>query len=82
MRDIGLTNNNGVAIRDHYAISCNFKLCFKLNNKKTISYGNFRSINVDNLCSDITSTPPLNDLTGSVDELTVQYISGNGNMTL
>ena len=56
LREIGLTNDNGISIHDHYAISCNVKLSVKQSNKEKIFYRNFRSINIDNLRSNINTT--------------------------
>ena len=73
--DIGLCNENGVTIRDHYAVTSTLKHAMPRAAKKLVNYMKVQSIDIPSLCEDI-GTSSLNTATGTVSELTERYIIG------
>ncbi len=74
--DIGLADNNGKVINDHYAIT--FTILQLINEPKTeeVSYRKLRSIDTDNFRRDISMSAILCTTDGTVEELSQNYISG------
>ena len=73
MVDIGLCNDNGVTIRDHYAVTSTLKHAIPRTAKKLVNYRKLQSIDIPSFCEDLT-TSSLNTTTGTVSELTERYI--------
>ena len=80
VNDIGLCNNNGKEIHDHYAITCTINHQTTHEQFKLVSYRMYRNIDTNRFCYDIIHSPQLNDLNGSVDELANRYITGLQNL--
>ena len=74
--DIGLRDDDGNRTCDHYAVTCNIQELSIPPLKKRVTYRKLKHINVDTFCSDIRASHSLNDITGSLDELTEHYIAG------
>ena len=73
--DIGLCNENGVTIRDHYAVTSTLKHAMPRAAKKLVNYRKLQSIDIPSFCEDI-ATSLMNTTTGTVSELTEKYITG------
>ena len=73
--DIGLSDDKGNVIQDHFAVMLNTKEAAPLLKKTFVQYRKLQSIDVDLLLKDIQLSAYLNDTTGSIDELTERYIS-------
>ena len=73
--DIGLCNENGVTIRDHYAVTSTLKHAMPRAAKKLVNYRKLQSIDIPLFCEDI-ATSLVNTTTGTVSELTEKYITG------
>ena len=73
--DIGLSDNDGNVIRDHYAITCFITQPSPGTTRKTVSYRKLKSINVDSFRNNIQASSSLNDSSGTLDELTTRYVS-------
>ena len=73
--DIGLSDNDGNVIRDHYAIKCFITQPSPATTRKTVSYRKLKSINVDSFRNDIQASSSLNDSSGTLDEITTRYVS-------
>ena len=73
--DIGLSDNDGNVIRDHYAITCFITQPSPATTRKTVSYRKLKSINVDSFRNDIQASSSLNDSSGTLDEITTRYVS-------
>ena len=67
--DIGLCNENGVTIRDHYAVTSILKHAMPRAAKKLVNYRKLQSTDILSFCEDI-STSPMNTTAGIVIELT------------
>ena len=74
--DIGLCDNDGNLINDHFAITCNIKLPVPTARKKLVHYRKLKNIVIEDFRSDIQSSTNLNTTTGSLEELIEQYMSG------
>ena len=74
--DIGLCDNDGNLINDHFAITCNIKLPVPTARKKLVHYRKLKNIVIKDFRSDIQSSTNLNTTTGSLEELIEQYMSG------
>ena len=73
--DIGLSDNDGNVIRDHYAITCFITQPSPATTRKTVLYRKLKSINVDSFRNDIQASSSLNDSSGTLDEITTRYVS-------
>ena len=73
--DIGLSDNDGNVIRDHYAITCFITQPSPATTRKTVSYRKLKSINVDSFRNDIQASSNLNDSSGTLDKITTRYVS-------
>ena len=73
--DIGLSDNDGNVIRDHYAIICFITQPSQATTRKTVLYRKLKSINVDSFRNDIQASSSLNDSSGTLDEITTRYVS-------
>ena len=73
--DIGLSDDKGNVIHDHFAVVFNIKQVAPLLKKTVVQYRKLQSIDVDLLRNDIQSSEYLNDTTGSMDALTERYLS-------
>ena len=67
--DIGLSDDKGNVIHDHFAVVFNIKQVAPLLKKTVVQYRKLQSIDGDLLRKDIQSSEYLNDTTGSMDEL-------------
>ena len=74
--DIGLCNNNGVIVNDHFALTLEINKQFEEPRHKTVSYRKLRDINIDNFKRDIKNSVHLNSTDGDVDDLTTNYVDG------
>ena len=74
--DIGLCNDDGLVLRDHFAIVCDVKQQQPTTKIETVQYRNFKSINVELFRVDIKSSQLLSDTSGLLDDITHRYISG------
>ena len=74
--NIGLCDNDGNLINDHFAITCNIKMPIPTVCKKLVRYRKIKNIDIEDFRSDIQSSTNLNTTTGSLDELIEQYMSG------
>ena len=74
--DIGLCDNDGNSVKDHFAITCNIKLSAPITLRKTVHYRKVKDIDIEQFRNDIQSSTNLNTTTGSLDELTDYYMSG------
>ena len=73
--DIGLSDDKGNVIHDHFAVVFNIKQVAPLLKKTVVQYRKLQNIDVDLLRNDIQSSEYLNDTTGSMDALTERYLS-------
>ncbi len=73
--DIGLCDNDSNIINDHYAIQFTLNLPVTTPKKSTISYRNYKGIDLDAFTCDIRGLDMLNTTNRSVDELTHNFIS-------
>ena len=73
--DIGLSDDKGNVIQDHFAVVFNIKQVAPLLKKTVVQYRKLQSIDVDLLRKGIQSSEYLNDTTGSMDALTERYLS-------
>ena len=73
--DIGLCKENGVTIRDHYAVTSTLKHAMPRAAKKLVNYRKLQSIDILSFFEDI-ATSSLNTARGTVSELTERYIIG------
>ena len=73
--DIGLCNDQGVVLRDDYAISCKIQLEITSPKYQRVSFRNFRNIDVNIFHQSIKNSPSLNNTYGTLDELTDRYIT-------
>ena len=74
--DIGLCDNNGVIVNDHFALTLEINKQFEEPRHKTVSYRKLRDINIDNFKRDIKNSVNLNSTDGDVDDLTTNYVDG------
>ena len=74
--DIGLCDNNGVIVNDHFALTLEINKQFEEPRHKTVSYRKLRDINIDNFKGDIKNSVHLNSTDGDVDDLTTNYVDG------
>ena len=75
--DIGLCNENGVTIRDHYAVTSTLKHAITRAAKILVNYRKLKSIDIPSFC-DVIATSSMNTTTGIVSELTERCIIGLG----
>ena len=73
--DIDLCNDNGVTIRDHYAVTSTLKHAMPRVVKKLVYYRKLQSIDIPSFCEDIAISS-MNITTEAVGELTERYIIG------
>ena len=73
--DIGLSDNDGNVIRDHYAITCLITQPSPATSRKNVSYRKLKSINLDSFHNDIQASSSLNDYSGTLNETTTRYVS-------
>ena len=74
--DIGLCDNNGVIVNDHFALTLEINKQFEEPRHKIVSYRKLRDINIDNFKRDIKNSVHLNSTDGDVDDLTTNYVDG------
>ena len=74
--DIGLCDNNGVIVNDHFALTLEINKQCEEPRHKTVSYRKLRDINIDNFKRDIKNSVNLNSTDGDVDDLTTNYVDG------
>ena len=73
--DIGLCDNDGNLVKDHFAITCNIKLSVPITLRKIVQSGKVKDIDIEQLRNDIQSSTNLITTTGSLDELNDYYMS-------
>ena len=73
MEDINLCNDDGDLIRDHYSIECTIQQSTQQQNGEIISYRNVKQIDIDQFCRDVSESPTLNNIQGTVNELVDRY---------
>ena len=80
--DIGLSDNDGNVIRDHYAITCLITQPSPATSRKSVSYTyrKLKSINVDSFRNVVQASSSLNDYSGTLDEITTRYVSSLNNL--
>ena len=76
MEDINLCNDDGDLIRDHYSIECTIQQSTQLQNREIVSYRNVKQIYIDQFCKDVSESPTLNNIQGTVNELVDRYNLG------
>ena len=76
VKDINLCNDDGDLIRDHYSIECTFQQSTQLQNREIVSYRNVKQIDIDQFCKDVSESPTLNNIRGTVNELVDRYNLG------
>ena len=76
MEDINLCNNYGDLIRDYYYIECTIQQSTQLQNCEIVSYRNVKQIDIDQFCKDVSESPTLNNIQGTVNELVDRYNLG------
>ena len=76
LTDINLCNDDGDLIRDHYSIECTIEQSTQLQNREIASYRNVKQIDIDQFCKDVSESPTLNNIQGSVNELVDRYNIG------
>ncbi len=76
VKDIGLCNDYGNLLNDHYAITSTFQLDVQTPNRKCISYRRTQDIDIDVFCENISSSNLLTDTTGTLDELVERFSVG------
>ena len=75
---INLCNDDGDLIRDHYSIECTIQQSTQLQNCEIVSYRNVKQIDNDQFCKDVSESPTLNIIQGTVNELVDRYNLGLG----
>ena len=73
--DIGLCNDEGVVLRDHYAISCKIQLEIISPKYQRVSFRNIKNIDVNIFRQSIKKSPSPNNIYDTLDELTDRYIT-------
>ena len=76
VKDINLCNDDGVLIRNHYSIECTIQQSTQLQNREIVSYRNVKQIDIDQFCKDVSESPTLNNIRGTVNELVDRYNLG------
>ena len=77
VKDIGLCDDNGTLINDHYAIICDLtKLKSCQVQRKSVSYRKFKDNNLERFKEDIQRSSVLSNVNGSANELMDRYLSG------
>ena len=76
MEDINLCNDDGDQIRDHYSIECTIQQSTQLQNREIVSYRNVKQIDIDQFCKDVSESPTMNNIQGTVNELVDRYDLG------
>ena len=77
VKDIGLCDDNGTLINDHYAIICDLtKLKSCQVQRKSVTYRKFKDINLERFKEDIQRSSVLSNVNGSANELMDRYLSG------
>ena len=77
VKDIGLCDDNGTLINDHYAIICDLtKLKSCQVQRKSVTYRKFKDINLERFKEDIQRSSVLGNANGSANELMDRYLSG------
>ena len=75
VKDIGLCDDNGTLINDHYAIICDLtKLKSYQVQRKSVSYRKFKDINLERFKEGIQRSSVFNNVNGSVNELMDRYL--------
>ena len=74
VKDINLCNDDGDLIRDHYSIECTIQQSTQLQNREIVSYRNVKQIDIDQFCKDVSESPIMNNIQGTVNELTNSLI--------
>jgi len=68
-----LFDNKGNATRDHFALLSHLDISKPSRQRKTLTYRNFRNVEVENLISDIEKSDSLSNPEGIVDNLVEKY---------
>ena len=76
MEDINLCNDDGDLIRYHYSIECTIQQSTQLQNREIASYRNVKQIDIDQFCKDVSESPTLNNIPGTVNDLVDIYNLG------
>ena len=71
-----LCNNDGVVIRDYFAVTCSLVYCSKFTNTESVSYRKLRNIDVEQFRLDIRSFASLCNTEGTANDLALRYITG------
>ena len=74
--DIGLCDNNGIIVNDHYTLTLEINETFEKSSYKTISYKKLIDINVETFKHDIRDSASLNSTNGSANQLAMNYVNG------
>ena len=61
-----LCNDDGDLFRDHYSIECTIQQSTQLQNCEIVSYRNVKQIDIDQFCKDVSESPTLNNIQGTV----------------
>ena len=69
MKDINLYNDDGDLIRDHYYIECTIQHSTQLRNREIVSYRNVKQIDIEQFCKNVSESPTLNHIRGTVNKL-------------
>ena len=73
---MNLCNDDDDLIRDHYSIECTIQQSIQLQNREIVSYRNVKQIDIDQLCKDVSESPTLNNIQGTVSEPVGRYNLG------
>ena len=76
MEDINLCNDDGDLIRDHYSIKCTIQQSTQLHNREIVPYRNVKQLDIDQFCKDVSESPTLNNIRGTVNKLVDRYNLG------
>ena len=74
--DIGLCDDNGIIVKNHYALTLEINETFEKSSYKTVSYRKLRDINVETFKQDIRNSASLNSTNGSANQLAMNYVNG------
>ena len=73
--DIGLCDNNGIIVNDHYTLTLEINETFEKSSYKTISYRKLIDINIETFKHDIRDSASLNSTNGSANQLAMNYVN-------
>ena len=75
-RVMGVGSQQQHLIRDHYSIECTIQQSTPLQNREIVSYRNVKQIDIDQFFRDVSESPTLHNIQGTVNELVDRYILG------